>query len=375
VALGDELAWWVADHATAQDVYRDDDTFQRGTADGVPPFLELAPLILTKDGEHHRKLRKLVMRQFQPAQIARFRPQIEALVDTSLDALETAGEPGDLIDSLAWPLALTSIAELLRVPEQDRSHFPIWAGMLLDNGPNQKETKAAAMGEMTAYAAQLMTERADSDDEDDVIAAAVAGAREYGVTPEETALLIATLVVAGGETTAAMLGSTVFKLLTEPSKATGASLYHEVCTQPALIPTAVEELLRYIPNSWNDAGEPRRAAVDTELAGVSIKAGDLVLVGHHTANHDARVFRDPDSIDLARPLTHNPHLAFGHGAHFCLGAHLARLELNVALERLTQRMPALRLAVPTEKITWNRDTLVRCVRELPVAWSGSPERH
>ncbi|MFI0357457.1 cytochrome P450 [Actinomadura sp. 9N407] len=353
------------DHETAQRVYRDDSTFLRGTADGVLPFLRLAPLILVQDGPHHKKLRSLVNREFTRPRIDRFRPAIEALADRRLQALIAAGEPGDLVDLLAWPLSLHAIAELLGAPEEGREQFGAWGDMLLSTGPDRAAQNATAMAEMAGYAARLMDERS-GDPGQDVVSAAVANAEHHGIDKQEAALLIASLVIAGWETTAAAIGASVYKLLTTHDT-DGSTLYQRLCASPGLIPTAVEELLRVIPNSWMETGQPRRAARDVELAGVLVKAQDLVLVAHDAANRDAAVFDDPHSIDLAR--TPNPHLAFGSGVHFCLGAHLARLELNVALEKLTQEMPGLRLAA--DEISWNRDTPIRRPEALPVAWSLS----
>jgi nocardicin N-oxygenase len=299
--------------------------------------------------------------------MSRFRPAVEALAETCLDNLIASGEPADLVHHLAWPLSLNAVAELLGVPTEGREQFHVWGDMLLSTGPDRRAENAQAMGEMTAYAGRLMTAQANGPD-GGMLAHAVSRGVELGIDEGESALLVASLAVAGWETTAAAIAASVYKLLTTADE-TGGSLYRQVRARPELIPSAVEELLRVIPNSWFETGQPRRAAVDTELAGVDIKAGDLILVAHDMANRDPQVFTDPDRIDLAR--ADNPHLAFGHGAHYCLGANLARLELNVAVERLTARLPELRLAIAPHEVRWSRTTPIRRPNEMPVAWSRS----
>lgn len=362
----DTWAWWVRDYTAVEQVYRDDRTFRRGNADGILPYLRLAPLILTMDGEHHRRLRKVVNREFTRPRVERCRPTIEALASNCVDNLLGAGQPADLTDHLSWPLSLTAIAELLGAPVEGRDQFMGWGDRLLSTGPDRESENRSAMAEMTAYAAQLMAQRR-ADPAGDVLSVSIDNAEELGVDPMEAAMLIASLIVAGWETTAAAISATVFALLTLPGD-DGDSLYSQLCARPDRIPNAVEEMLRLVPNSWYDSGQPRRAACDVELAGVHIKAGDLVFSAHDHANRDAQVFDDPERVNLDRAT--NPHLSFGSGAHFCLGAHLARLELNVALEQLTRRVPTLRLAVPADDVEWNRDTPIRRPAALPVAWSA-----
>ncbi|WP_243726228.1 cytochrome P450 [Actinomadura rubrisoli] len=367
-AQDDTWAWWVADHAAAERVYREADTFLRGTADGVRPFQSFAPLILTQDGDHHRKLRSLVNREFTRPRIERFRPAIEALVGRHVDRMVAAGEPADIAGHLAWPVSLNAIAELLGAPEEGREQWHVWGEMLLSTGPDRAAENRAAMTEMTGYAARLMARRR-GDPEGDVLSTAVVNAERLGIDPLEAAMLIASFVVAGWETTAAAISSAVYALLTLQDD--DGPLYRRLLGDPGLIPTAVEEMLRVVPNSWFETGQPRRAARDVELAGVQVKAGDVVLVAQDMAGRDPKVFDDPDRIDLARDP--NPHLSFGSGAHFCLGAHLARLELTIVIELLTARLPGLRLAVAPGEVVWNRATLIRRPESVPVAWSGGGE--
>ncbi|MFB4314938.1 cytochrome P450 [Actinomadura sp. 21ATH] len=363
----DTEAWWVRDYAAAKKVYHLDDVYRRHDADGIAPYLKLAPLIAAQDGRHLRDMRSLVVRAFTGANMSRFRPTVEALARTCLDDLIGSGEPADLVRHLAWPLSLNAVAELIGVPAEGRERFHVWGDMLLSTGPDRRTENARAIAELTAYAGGLMAAQAN-DSDGGLLAHAVSRGAELGIDEGESALLVASLAVAGWEATAAAIAGSVYKLLTTTDE-TGVGLYHQVCARPELIPSAVEELLRVMPNSWFETGQPRRAAVDTELAGVEIKAGDLILVAHDLADRDPQVFAEPDRIDLAR--TDNPHLAFGHGAHYCLGAGLARLELNVALEQLTARLPGLRLAVAPHEVGWSRATPIRRPNEVPVAWSGS----
>ncbi|MBG6090784.1 cytochrome P450 [Actinomadura viridis] len=330
--------------------------------------MRLSPLILAQDGEHHRNLRSLVSKSFTRPRIEKFRPNVEALVSRHMETLESSGGPADLVNDLAWPVSLHAIAELLGAPEDEVEQFWVWGDMLLSTGPDRDAQNAAAMVEIAKYAGQLM-QAGHNRPSSDIISTAVTNAQNLGIDPEEVALFLASLIIAGWETTAAAITATVYKLLTVHGEE-GTHLYRRLCEQPELIPSAVEELLRVVPNSWFDSGQPRRAARDVMLAGAHVKKGDVVLVAHDVASRDPEVFDAADEIKLDRAP--NPHLAFGFGAHFCLGAHLARLEINVVLEFLTGRFPDLRLAVPSDQVRWNTGTPIRRIEELPVAWGPSP---
>jgi nocardicin N-oxygenase len=219
---------------------------------------------------------------------------------------------------------------------------------------------------MVGYMAQLMPERA-ADPGDDLVSLVAVNARQTGVDDFEAGLLAASLVTGGWESTGGALVCLVHRLLTTNGP-DGNSLYSALCGDPTLIPTAIEELLRVVPNSVLAATQPRRAVRDVELGGVLIRVGEVVIPSPDSAGRDPKVFPDPETLDLAR--SPNPHLAFGNGAHVCIGAPLGRLELQVALELLTHRLPALRLAVPADELMWRWDrSVIRRPETYPVAWS------
>ncbi|MFC6929514.1 cytochrome P450 [Actinomadura yumaensis] len=185
---------------------------------------------------------------------------------------------------------------------------------------------------------------------------------EGGLDEDELVNLGVGLLIAGYETTAGQIANLAYTLLSRPER------WARLAADPDLLPTAVEELLRFVPLG-SDTGMPRVAARDVELGGVRIAAGDVVHVARAAANRDESVYTDPETLVLDR--ADNPHLAFGHGIHHCLGAHLARLELTAALGGLLRRVPALRLAVREDELRWKEGLAVRGLRELPVTWTGA----
>lgn len=367
----DREAWFVTGHAEALRVYRDAETFERRSADGVAPFLAAYPVIVALDGEHHRRVRGLVQNGFAPARVQRLRPEIEDLAAGLVDEMVLAGEPADLDDAFAVPLTLHVIARMFDLPKGDYERFRAWADTLATADVSTQAQAQEAMQAMVGYAAGLLPERA-ADPGDDLLSLVAVNARESGVDEFEAALLAASLVVAGWESTPAALVSSVHRLLVTDG-GDGRSLYARLCDDPGLIPTAVEEMLRIVPNSVLGAANPRRATRDIELGGVLVRAGELCIPSPDSAGRDPAVFDDPEGIDLAR--SPNPHLAFGNGSHVCVGAPAARMELQIALETLTSRLPTLRLAVPADDLVWPFDRgVARRPAHYPVAWTPEGRR-
>jgi cytochrome P450 len=216
----------------------------------------------------------------------------------------------------------------------------------------------ASIGEMNAYLAELVALRLEHPS-DDLIGALVrervGGDR---VSDDELNNLLRVLLAAGHETTASQIPNFVFLLLSSGD-------YARLAAEPALIPTAVEELLRYVP-LLVQGSMTRFVLEEVELGGVRLRPGEQVLVELAAANRDPVVFTDPETFDITR--ADNPHVAFGYGLHHCVGAALARMELQVALTALTTRLPGLRLAVPADQVSWHIDRFVRRPKELPVTW-------
>lgn len=361
----DTEAWLVTGHAEAMTVYRDGRTFVRGSADGVKPFLRAAPIIITLDGAEHHRIRALVKNAFTPGKVGRLRPAIVDLAQSLLETAISEGEPCDLSESFALPLTLNVIAHQFAIPEADYDKFRSWNQAIVSVSPDAHQKSPAAMEEMTGYMVALMRQRT-REPGDDLVSAVALTAKATGVDETAAGLLVASLVTGGWESTGGALVCSLHRLLTTTGH-DGNNLYSQLVADPALIPTAIEEMLRIVPNGVLGTTMPRRATRDIELGGILIRAGDLVIPSPDSAGRDPKVFPEPERVDLER--SPNPHLAFGSGAHFCIGAPLGRLELQVAFEALTRRLPALRLAVPADHLEWRWDAgFIRRPVAYPVVW-------
>jgi nocardicin N-oxygenase len=236
--------------------------------------------------------------------------------------------------------------------------FREWSDAILSTNAYSPEHVTAAYGQIAGFIAREVARRRTEPGDDLLSALVQARDGEESLTEAELVVFGIVLLVAGYETTANQIANSVYALLTEPERAELLRVH------PELLPGAVEELLRVVP--LGIVSMPVVAAADIELGGVLIRAGEPVMVARASANRDEAVFPRPEEIDFER--ANNPHMAFGHGAHYCLGAQLARMELQVAIASLLNRFPELRLAVPAEEVPWKTGALVRGVRALPVTW-------
>ncbi|WP_153531020.1 cytochrome P450 [Actinomadura macrotermitis] len=366
---GGQDAWFVTGHRACQEVFRDEAAFRRGDADAIAPFPALQGLVLVLDGPEHRGVRRLVSDRFTPAAVEPLRPRVRRVADRLVDGIAAHGGPVDLVAALALPLPLTVIGDLMDVPEKDRDRLRYWGDGLLSPGGGGAAAQAATTA-IVGYMAALLAERR-ADPGDDLVSLIAVRAREAGIDDLPAALLAVALIVAGWETTAGALATFVYTLLTERHP-DGGTLYRFLHEHPEHVPSAVEELLRFLPNSVYAAAQPRRAACPVDLGGTAVAAGDVVIPALDHAGRDPAEFPDPERLDLTR--TPNRHLAFGLGPHVCLGAALARQELQVALAALTRRLPDLELAVPPGELDWTPETMIRRPRALPVRWKGAMER-
>lgn len=291
----------------------------------VPAF-ELGPLAETmigKDPPDHRKLRNLVNLAFTPRAVARLAPRVAELTARLLDRTRARGEM-DVVADLSGPLPAQVICELLGVPEADWDAVRGWAHI---HGPARGSGRA-----MRSYFLDLVAERRRSPREDLVSALAAAEVDGERLTEAELLGFCALLLIAGQETTKNLIANFFLTLSDHPDAQ--ARLTHE----PALIPIAIEEVLRFLPPVWFLM---RRTTADVELGGVRIPAGQHVMPWTASANRDGAQFPDPDRFDVARDP--NRHLGFGHGIHFCVGAPLARLEAAVALPMMLERLGDVRV--------------------------------
>ncbi|GAA1898294.1 cytochrome P450 [Streptantibioticus ferralitis] len=312
--------------------------------------------ILSMDPPDHTRLRTLVAKAFTVHQVEKLRPGVTELAEELLDGLEASGPPADLVEDYALPIPVAVICRLLGVPEQDRPRFRVWSDAELSTSSLTAEESEANREELRAYMAQLI-EHHRRCPQDDLMTALIE-ARDVGDRLSELELidLCVGLLVAGHETTATQIPNFVYSLLEHPDELA------RLRADTSLIPTAVEELMRFVPLG-SGAGFPRYAMEDVEVGGTLVRAGEPVLVAVGAANRDALRFTEPGRLDITRQG--NQHLGFGHGVHHCLGAPLARLELQEALRALVVRFPRLRL---TGDIEWKTQMLVRGPRSMPVGW-------
>jgi cytochrome P450 len=329
---------------------------------GLPSTPALGSSMLDRDPPDHTRLRSLVNKAFTPRVVERLRPRVQAIVDERLAEVEGTGAM-DLMDDFAHPIPVIVICELLGVPVADRDRFKTWGldiarsldGILL--GPDSEVARrgAASRHALTDYFRELIAERRQKPREDmlsGLIAAEEAGDRLNESEMLATCIL---LLVAGHETTVNLIGNGTLALLRHPDQ------LRRLREDPSLIGTAVEELLRYdgpVQRTTRVAGE------DVTIGGTRVPAGELVMTFIGAADRDPAQFDDPDRLDIGR--RENRHVAFGYGIHFCLGAPLARVEGQIAIKTLAQRLPKLALA--TDAPEFRLSLTLRGLKSLPVAF-------
>jgi cytochrome P450 len=300
------------------------------------------------------RFRSLLQPYFTPARMRALRPRVDGLATELLDRLDAGGAPADLHQALAVPLPILVICELLGVPYEDRVQFRAWSQAAAVLGDRRRSE--TGLTDLWAYTRDLVS-RKRVQPEDDVISGLCA-AEDGTLDDDYIAMLAAMILFAGHETTVVQIGYGTVLLLTNPDQR------QAMLDDVSLLPAAVEECLR--AGNVGGGGVPRYPRTDIEVSGVTIPAGDLVLLDNGAANHDEGIFADPHRLDFTRPA--NAHLTFGHGAHYCIGAPLARVELQAVFSQLIPRFPTMRLAVPVEELHVRTDLLTGGLAELPVTW-------
>ena len=362
-AMGGGEVWLALSHDAARQVLSDP-RFSREAAMGpnAPVVMRSAydPDVLTSlDPPKHNRTRRLMSRAFSPRMVEAMAPRVREIVAGLLDDLQAHGAPADLIGLFAAPLPIMVICELLGVPYTDRAVIQDWSRRLVSTTAYPPEEIAAAGRQMDGYLAGLIAAKR-AEPTGDLISALIRVTDEQGaLTEAELVKNTRMLLVGGHETTVNQLGNSVLALFRHPDQ---LALLRE---RPELVTPAVEELLRYARLTGSTL--PRVAVADVELGGQLIRAGDGVIALTSSANMDAGVFAAPDRLDIARGGS-GQHLSFGHGPHFCLGAHLARLELRTALTGLLARFPTLGPAVAESELRWRGGTPLRSLLALPVTW-------
>jgi len=358
-----EPAWLATGHADIKVVLADP-RFGREIAQGLDqPRLRRESAgdgIMGMDPPDHTRLRKLVGKAFTARRVEQMRSDVRSRASRLIDAMVERGGTADFVEELARPLPVSVICDLLGVPFADHHIFREWTVGLTDDSTAKGDVLNEVGEALAGYMAGLVA-RCREEPTDDLLGALVR-ARDDGdrLTEDELISLAGPGLLTGGvETVSSGLPSFVFALLTHPDQ---LALLR---SHPELMPSAVEELLRFVPIN-TAAMFARYALRDVELGGVVVRAGDAVLPALAAANRDPDVFEDPDRLDITRES--NPHMTFGHGPHFCVGAQLARLELQESLAELLARMPDLRLALGEEGVRWKYGVIVRGPSLLPITW-------
>jgi cytochrome P450 len=360
--------WWVSGHEEGRAILADRCFSSDRRKDGFPLFnfdaatlqqlRSQPPLMLGMDGAEHSAARRPVIGEFTVKRLAALRPRIQDIVDRFIDdMLATDQRPIDLVQALSLPVPSLVICELLGVPYTDHDFFQSRTAVAVRR-TSSSEDRQRAFVELRTYIDDLIT-RKESEPGDDLLSRQIARQRQADVVDHAGLVSMAFLLLnAGHETTANMISLGVIGLLNHPEQLA------LITADPGKTPGAVEELLRYF--AITDAVTSRVATEDVQIGGVSIKAGEGVIVSSLSANWDPSVFKNPAKLDVERGARH--HLAFGFGPHQCLGQNLARMELEIVFDTLFRRIPTLRLAAPVEDLPFKTDAVVYGAYELPVTW-------
>lgn len=373
---GETPIWFVTRYAEAQQVLLDDKHFVRDprlvfTQEQIERiFGNLNPQVdqmmnnhmLNRDGEDHRRLRSIVSKAFTPKVIQSMRPRIEKIAQDLLDKVIPSGKM-ELVSQYAFPLPITVIAELLGIPLDNQNQFRIWSNAFVRPAitPEEQQEAMRLLMEFAMYMQQLVAERRRQPGND--LLSGLIHAEEGGDRLDESELfsMLSLLIVAGHETTVSLIGDTVLALLQHPET------LQEIKGNPQVIPSAIEEFLRY--DSPVERTLTRFVSQELEFAGQQFQRGDLVIVILGSANRDEAQFPSSAELDIHRKQ--NAHIAFGKGSHYCLGAPLARLEGEIAVRVLFERIPDLELDISPEELDWRDVPLFHSLVRLPVKWKPS----
>jgi len=358
--------WVIARHADVQRVSRDSATF----SNAPHPFLDaemsedgdagMSELLISQDPPIHTKLRKIINKGFTPRRVAELEDRVRARVDSIVDALAGA-DSCDLVNDIALWLPLHVIADLVGVPEDDRAQVFRWTELTFgfDEAVTPEE-RANAATEMFMYADGLCEQRRAEPRDDLLSVLLTAEVEGETLTQMQIDLFFMLLQNAGSETTRNLLTTGLIVLLEHPEQ------LERLRADPDLLPTAIEELLRFVSPVMQFT---RRAVHDTEIAGHAIAAGDRVSLVYPSANRDELAFDEPDRLDITRQP--NDHVAFGAGGpHFCLGANLARFEARIMFEALLTRFDGLEVAAPVASLPRVHSNLIDGYAHVPIRWDA-----
>jgi cytochrome P450 len=363
-------AWIVTRFADVREVLSDPARFSNSRLrdvsrpPGFPPLSpeersrQIAGNLLAADPPEHTRLRRMLTPEFTVRRMRTLEPRIRDIVDEHLDAMERHGPPADLVAEFALPVPSLVICELLGVPYADRAAFQERSNRQLDlRLPVEDRLRAGR--ESRAYMAELVA-RAQADPGEDMLGMLV---REHGddLSTDELVGIASLLLIAGHETTANQINMSLVALCRHPDELA------RLRDDPETIPGAIEEFMRFVQiNGAANIPLARVTKEEVRLGGITIPAGEVMLPLMNAANRDPAAFTDPDRLDVTRAPKN--HLGFGAGAHHCLGAQLARMELQETFRGLLGRLPGLRMAMPLEEIEFKPDQTIASMRQLLVTW-------
>ncbi|MET1074164.1 MAG: cytochrome P450 [Umezawaea sp.] len=350
-----EDAWLVTGHARVRQLL-DDDRLSRSNPDpeAKDGGAALLASLLGGFATDHARLRALLEPHFSPERMQAMRPFVDKVTGQLLDQLAERKPPVDLREAVALALPIQVMCEWLGVPPEDKDRFGGWTQDAAGVGDPVRSKQG--LGGLFGYCRQLVADKRRNPG-DDAISRICA---TEGVTDDEVLGLTALLLFGGYETTVARIGTCVALLLSSPEQ------WRALLDDPSFVPGAIEETLRMSMPNPNNGGMPRYAVADFEIDGAAIRTGDFVLLNIIAANHDEAVFAGSGRVDVTRDTADS--LAFGYGAHHCVGAALARMQLQAVLAQLVARFPTMRLAVDVEELGLRHDTLIGGLVRLPVTW-------
>ncbi|MGP0029985.1 MAG: cytochrome P450 [Acidimicrobiales bacterium] len=357
--------WAAATYAAVKAVSVDTEAFS--SAHGIRPKFPQLPMMIDFDAPEHVRRRRLVSEGFTPRRVRAMEDTLRAVCDTLIDDVCEAGTC-DFVRDIAAPLPIIVIGDMLGVAPADRDDLLRWSDdMLKAQGspdPALMEGAMTAFTEYTEYIHPVFADRRRRGATDDLVGV-LCHAQIDGDSLDDDSLVHESLLIliGGDETTRHVISGGMEELMAHPDQMA------RVAAEPDLVPGAVEEMLRWVSPIKNMA---RTATRDVTLEGATIAAGQEILLLYPSANRDAAVFEDPDHFDIGR--SPNPHLAFGFGAHFCLGNQLARLELKVMVERLLARLPDLHLAVDRRALPRREANFISGIEAMPVAFTPTAPR-
>ncbi|MFE6525551.1 cytochrome P450 [Streptomyces sp. NPDC057794] len=359
--FGEGWAWLATRHEDVKLITNDPrfsraEVTKRQVTRMAPHFKPRPGSLAFADQPDHNRLRKAVAGAFTVSAMKRLRPRAQEMLDALVEGVVRDGPPADLVERVLEPFPISLVSEVMGVPAADRERVHAWTRQIISTSGGA-EAAERAKSSLYGWITETIRSRADSTGEDvySLLGAAVA----RGDLGETEAIGLAGPLQIGGEAVTHNCGQMLYLLLTRPE------LMRAWRERPEARDALLDELLRYVPHR-SSVGLARIALEDVDLGGHRIRAGEPVYVSYLAANRDPDVFPEPDRIDPGRAP--NPHLAFGNGPHYCTGAVLARLQTELLLTTLLERLPELRLAVPADQVAWRRRTMIRGPRTLPCTW-------